>query len=180
MQKDVECPRSTGKLCGCYSFDWLRSFSGSPAQVQLSGSINTFPVIMLCLFTAYALPAFSAESAGKTSQTAIPRNAGASKIQNMPSQKFSGKADALRGAKLFEKATCSGCHPGGSNLLHPSKPLKGKSFAERYKDDSAIEKVIRSGVPNTGMPAFDRSKLSNEDLRAIVTYIRSLNQSKKR
>jgi mono/diheme cytochrome c family protein len=79
-----------------------------------------------------------------------------------------------RGKKLFEKATCAGCHPSGENLLHPNKVLKGPSFANRYKNDADLVKVIRNGVANTGMPAFSKEQLSDSELKEIIAYIRSL------
>lgn len=79
-----------------------------------------------------------------------------------------------RGKNLFAKATCEGCHPGGENLLHPSKVLKGQNFASRYKNDADIAKVIRSGIRDTGMPSFTREQLSDAEVKDIIAYIRSL------
>jgi mono/diheme cytochrome c family protein len=87
---------------------------------------------------------------------------------------FANETPISRGKKLFEKATCEGCHPGGENLLHPSKVLKGGEFAKRYKNDADIVKIVRSGVPNTGMPAFRKENLSDAELKDIIVYIRSL------
>jgi mono/diheme cytochrome c family protein len=83
-------------------------------------------------------------------------------------------SSVTRGRKLFERATCAGCHPSGDNLVHPSKVLKGKEFAAKYKNDQDIVKVVRSGVPNTGMPSFSKQQLSDAELKAIIAYIRSL------
>jgi len=83
----------------------------------------------------------------------------------------------IKGKILFEKATCAGCHPAGGNLLHPSKPLKGQEFARKYKSDAEIVKVIRTGIANTGMPAFTCEQINDEELRSILTYIRSLTPS---
>jgi mono/diheme cytochrome c family protein len=78
------------------------------------------------------------------------------------------------GKQIFERTTCQSCHPGGDNTLHPSKPLKGPAFAGKYKDDAAIAKVVRQGVPNTGMPAFSKIQVSDRDLKLVIAYIRSL------
>jgi len=83
-------------------------------------------------------------------------------------------SDVELGKKLFERTTCQTCHPGGDNSIHPSKPLKGPGFAAKYKDDAAIAKVIRQGVPNTGMPPFSKVQISDHDLKLVITYIRSL------
>lgn len=92
----------------------------------------------------------------------------------VPTHAVNNEPAAERGKKLFEKATCAGCHPAGENLLHPSKVLKGPSFAQRYKLDADLVKVIRNGVPNTGMPAFSKEQLSEGEVKDIIAYIRSL------
>lgn len=79
-----------------------------------------------------------------------------------------------RGSAIFERATCAGCHPAGGNSLHPSRPLKGKAFRARYKDDSSIEHVIRQGVPNTGMPGFGKDQINDRDMRDLLAYLKSL------
>jgi mono/diheme cytochrome c family protein len=84
------------------------------------------------------------------------------------------ESDAMLGKKIFERATCAVCHPAGANTLHPGKPLKGPDFAGKYKDDEAIAKVVRSGVPNSGMPAFNKSQMSDRELKLVIVYIRSL------
>ena len=58
--------------------------------------------------------------------------------------------------------------------MHPSKVLKGEKFASRYKKDCDIVKVIRSSVPDTGMPSFSKQQLSDAEVKDIIAYIRSL------
>lgn len=87
------------------------------------------------------------------------------------------KEAIARGKKVFERATCAGCHPNGGNSLHPSRPLKGPLFLSRYKDDAEIVKVVRKGVPNTGMPSFDTSQINDSDMLDLVAYIKSLSAS---
>jgi len=82
--------------------------------------------------------------------------------------------DVALGKQIFERSTCQTCHPAGDNTLHPSKPLKGPAFAAKYKDDGAIAKVVRQGVPNTGMPPFSKVQVSDRDLKLVIAYIRSL------
>ena len=82
--------------------------------------------------------------------------------------------DAKRGEQAFKKATCASCHPGGGNIVNPKDPLKGPKFAAEFKDDAKIEKVVRDGIKGTPMPAFSKARLSDEDLKDIVAYIRSL------
>jgi len=81
------------------------------------------------------------------------------------------------GKQLFERLTCSGCHPNGENSLHPYRPLKGPGFLERYKEDGQIEHVIRTGVLKAGMPSFSKLRLSDSEMKDLVAYIRSLTPS---
>ena len=78
------------------------------------------------------------------------------------------------GKKLFERLTCSGCHPNGENSLHPYRPLKGPGFLERYKEDGQIEHLIRTGVLKAGMPSFSKLRLSDAEMKDLIAYIRSL------
>ena len=82
--------------------------------------------------------------------------------------------DVKKGEAAFKKATCAGCHPGGGNLMNPKAPLKGPHFAHEFKDDAKIEHVVRTGIKGTPMPGFDKKRLSDEDLKDIVAYLRSL------
>lgn len=78
------------------------------------------------------------------------------------------------GKQLFDRLTCSGCHPNGENSLHPYRPLKGPGFLERYKEDGQIERLIRTGVLKAGMPSFSKLRLSDSEMKDLVAYIRSL------
>jgi mono/diheme cytochrome c family protein len=66
------------------------------------------------------------------------------------------------------------CHRGGGNSVHPSRPLKGESFAKRYPNDEKIEKLIRKGVPGASMPAFGKDVISEEQMKDLIAYLRSL------
>ena len=98
-------------------------------------------------------------------------------VVSLSSQAAPSQDDLVAGKKLFERSSCAGCHPGGTNLLHPNQPLKGKGFQAKYKDDASIAKVVRSGVANSGMPAFSQARLSDPDLKQIIAYVRSLTPS---
>lgn len=78
-----------------------------------------------------------------------------------------------RGREIFQRATCAGCHPGGDNSSDPTKPLKGAEFVRKYPDDKSIENRVRSGAPN-GMPSFDKSEITDDELEDLISYIRSL------
>jgi mono/diheme cytochrome c family protein len=78
------------------------------------------------------------------------------------------------GKRIFERQTCEGCHPGGGNSLNPTKPLKGAQFLARYKDDASMEKVIRTGFPNFGMPPNAKDAIDDKEMKSLIIYIRSL------
>jgi mono/diheme cytochrome c family protein/copper chaperone CopZ len=104
-----------------------------------------------------------------------------SQIKSLAIEPKASSADNVsiaEGKKLFEKQTCAGCHPAGGNLLLPDKALKGPEFLAQFKDDKTIVAVVRSGVPNSAMPSFNRSHLSDQDLGKIIKYIRSLSLAK--
>lgn len=82
--------------------------------------------------------------------------------------------DVNQGKKIFERLTCAGCHPNGSNSLHPDQPLKGTAFLKKYKDDLVLEKAIRKGFPRSGMPPFGKDKINEKDMKDLIAYIRSL------
>ncbi|MBY0546351.1 MAG: cytochrome c [Candidatus Obscuribacterales bacterium] len=84
------------------------------------------------------------------------------------------KADIKRGAELFDKNTCSQCHLHGSNMIEPTKPLKGPGFAKKFPRDEQIAAIVRKGVPGTGMPSTGKDMLSDRELCDIIAYIRSL------
>jgi mono/diheme cytochrome c family protein len=84
------------------------------------------------------------------------------------------KGDPTRGKKAFKKAACEGCHPGGGNTITPQRPLKGAGFLKRFPDDRSLEAFIRKGNPDKGMPGFGPQDLSENDLKDVMAYIRSL------
>jgi mono/diheme cytochrome c family protein len=77
--------------------------------------------------------------------------------------------DATVGKATFLK-TCFGCHPNGNAAIGPA--LYGTAFSARYPDNAALEAVIRGG--RGGMPAFNSSQLTDDDLANIIAYVRSL------
>jgi mono/diheme cytochrome c family protein len=84
-------------------------------------------------------------------------------------------ADSVeKGKRVFERSNCAGCHPGGTNSLNPTKPIKGQKFQSRYKDDSILEQVIRHGFLSAGMPPFPKSVISEKEMKDLIAYVRSL------
>lgn len=110
---------------------------------------------------------------------------GAEQIQAGPQTTASKKvaaptAEEIKAGKmLFVKATCWGCHPHGENSMNGDKPLKGPRFAKKYQSDDELMAAIRRGSVTRGMPPFPVEKLSEQDLRQIVVFIRSLSCSAK-
>lgn len=65
---------------------------------------------------------------------------------------------------------CNSCHPGANAGAGPK--ISGAEFHKKYPLDENIVKVVRGG--RGGMPSFSDSILSQEQLEAIVAYLRSL------
>ncbi|MCL5962503.1 MAG: cytochrome c [Chloroflexi bacterium] len=77
--------------------------------------------------------------------------------------------DILAGPEAFD-AQCAVCHPNRGAGVGPT--LHGPQFNSKYSDDDSLKTVIRQG--RGSMPPFPASSLSDEDLNAIVAYLRSL------
>ena len=93
----------------------------------------------------------------------------------------SAKNDITRGEQLFRAKKCAVCHPSGENILSKDHALIGKAFETRYSTDNALIAVIRQGLKssNASMPAFDKQRLSDEELADVVAYIRTLGKKDK-
>ncbi len=84
------------------------------------------------------------------------------------------------GKAIYEKH-CLICHgsrgkgdgPTGKVLIPPATDLT--SAASKTKSDADLLKVIRDGKPPTAMPAW-KGQLSEQDIRDVLAYIRSLSQ----
>lgn len=81
--------------------------------------------------------------------------------------------DAGRGGELFTQL-CAGCH--GANRLAPSL---GNPAFQRSASDEFLARTIRSGRPDTAMPAFRRGDLglTDDEIRHLIAYLRSLRTS---
>jgi cytochrome c6 len=87
-------------------------------------------------------------------------------------------ATNAHGEELFS-SNCAMCHPGGGNVMNPSKALKGEAFAKQFSKDSLIASVVRKGIPNTVMSPFPKERLSDAQLAEIIAYIRCLTPAPK-
>jgi mono/diheme cytochrome c family protein len=78
------------------------------------------------------------------------------------------------GQKVFTQMQCFTCHANGENVIDPSKPIKGATFLNKYPNDAGLVQVIRRGTAGTAMPGYSKDRLSDEQLTALIIYIRSL------
>jgi putative heme-binding domain-containing protein len=77
-------------------------------------------------------------------------------------------ADLLDGERAFRN-TCANCHgPDGDQITGIDL---GRGQFRRTTSDDDLVRVIRSGIPNTAMPA---SPMTPEQASKIVAYLRSL------
>ncbi len=80
-----------------------------------------------------------------------------------------GRADLVAGKKLFENQ-CGLCHgPQGEG---GRGPVLAKLRLSRAPDDTALVKVIESGIQGTEMPGAQ--SMSERDVRQTAAYVRSL------
>ncbi len=116
---------------------------------------------VIILTIAAVLPGFAG---GETAEGSGSSNANTS----------SKEAALSRGKVVFETHLCVECHKDGGNSVRPSKPISGKKFLKKYPEDSRIESVIRNGVPNASMPSFGPAVITEEEMKDLLCYIRSL------
>lgn len=77
--------------------------------------------------------------------------------------------DAAAGQPVFA-ANCNSCHPNANAGIGPA--LYGPPFDSRYPDNAAVAAVIRQG--KGGMPAFEPSQLTDQDMANVIAYLRGL------
>ncbi|MGA7827625.1 MAG: c-type cytochrome [Geobacteraceae bacterium] len=81
---------------------------------------------------------------------------------------FTG-CSANSGQKLFAMH-CSGCHPNGSNTIHPSKTLKAAALqANMITSPEDIVDKMRN--PGPGMPRFTEVMIPNNQAMKIARYV---------
>jgi len=97
----------------------------------------------------------------KGGPTTTPEQAAADRAKSLEAYDFPiGSTDIDQGAAVFEEF-CEGCHPGGDEG-------DGPKIAGIAESASQVRFQVRSGGDD--MPAFDSSKISDEDLEALVAY----------
>ncbi|CAB3774150.1 cbb3-type cytochrome c oxidase subunit II [Paraburkholderia humisilvae] len=79
-----------------------------------------------------------------------------------------------QGARVYAKecAACHGVNGDGDGPVAPLIQPRPFDFTQARPSATAIEKVLRVGVPGTAMPAF--AGLTERDRTAVTAYIRSV------
>jgi hypothetical protein len=72
----------------------------------------------------------------------------------------------LKAGQALLLLNCSGCHPGGANVIRPEKPMKG---SKKLSDFNAFLAWIRN--PVYPMPTFPPSDLSDEQARKLYSFL---------
>ncbi len=89
------------------------------------------------------------------------------------------RAGAPDGAAIY-KQKCSMCHGvdgKGFSAIHTPDFTDPKVQASMT--DKQMEEVIKNGKKGTAMPAFG-GKLKDDEIQAVIKYLRSLNSEKKK
>ena len=79
-------------------------------------------------------------------------------------------SDTNRGARLFP-ANCSSCHGLDGRGGERAPDIAGRREIQKLSD-AALGKIIREGIPGTGMPPF--RSLGNVKIQALVRHLRTL------
>lgn len=91
-----------------------------------------------------------------------------------PNEPESERADVGQGEKVFVRH-CAGCHgsegKGDGYLLLGPEPANLTRPTTKRKSDVMLLQTIHEGKPN--MPSW-KTRLSEEDSRAVLAYIRTL------
>jgi mono/diheme cytochrome c family protein len=101
---------------------------------------------------------------------------GLASCQTMGREKHSQQFEAEKGQAIFQEL-CAVCHgasgkgDGYANFTPPPADLSAP--ATRGKSDGELAGSIRDGHANTPMGAW-KYALSNEEIRAVIVYIRTL------
>lgn len=138
-------------------------------------------LVVLILFAIVAMAACAAPAANNSvsnnGNKATASNAGAN--VTAANNSSSPGASQLDGKQIYTE-NCQICHRDtgkGGPVTIEGKKLKPadltKGYAKRHSDDDVV-KAVQEGT-DEGMPAF-KDKLKPEQIRAIVGYIRTLQQ----
>jgi mono/diheme cytochrome c family protein len=113
----------------------------------------------ICLFGVVLCGIAVGCSKGGTPTT--PERADADRAKSLEEYDFPiGSTDIERGRELYAEF-CEGCHPGG-------EAGDGPKIAGIAESASQMRFQVRDG--HDGVPAFDSSKISDDDLEALVAF----------
>jgi mono/diheme cytochrome c family protein len=90
-------------------------------------------------------------------------------VKRAQQSREAARSTNLTGEQLFIR-TCNTCHPGGKAGMGPSL----ESVNTDVPDDKELKKIIRSGKGM--MPGQPKEIINDQELDALVRYIRLLNQ----
>jgi mono/diheme cytochrome c family protein len=118
----------------------------------------------------------------KNTNSANVNNAN-STVNNSTNPQPTTTVDELASAKMTYNDKCARCHKedgSGGKIDIDGKVLNSEDLtSEKMKkmDDAKYIKYIENGIPDEGMPAF-KDKLTDEQIKDVVKYIRAEFQSK--
>jgi putative heme-binding domain-containing protein len=76
-------------------------------------------------------------------------------------------ADIAAGAQIYAR-NCLNCHgPGGTGIGGIDL---GRGLLPRARTDAALQALVTTGIPQSGMPSF---KFTPDELRTLVAYVRA-------
>jgi|ERR1022692_2702675 putative heme-binding domain-containing protein len=85
------------------------------------------------------------------------------------------KPPSTRGKQTFT-STCASCHGLDGRGGERAPNIADRANVQRLSD-AQISHIIENGIPGTGMPAFHSLEIS--DVKAVVTYLRTLQGARK-
>lgn len=92
-------------------------------------------------------------------------------VSGHPQEKSASRpSSSKQGAGLFS-ANCSSCHGLDGRGGERAPNIAGKRELQKLSN-AELEKIVRDGVPGTGMPSF--SSLGNAKIQAIAKHLRRL------
>jgi putative heme-binding domain-containing protein len=127
-----------------------------------SGAVFTFLSTRRILCAAIASVFFSA--------CALVLHAGAQNRKSPANESRAGRTSAEDGRKAFE-SVCASCHGLDGRGGERGPNIATRAAVQQLSDEETL-RVLRSGIPAAGMPAF--SALGVPKIKAVIIYLRIL------
>ena len=89
--------------------------------------------------------------------------------ENFGTLVFAGGSDTLASGRRQFETRCGACH-GADGMGGERAPAIGSVDRNRLQSDDAVRELIRTGIPDAGMPAF---RLPEPDLSQLIAFVRS-------